>query len=402
MGLWRTFECQSVAMVSLFWILVLTSAAAWGYEVEEWNNQTTWIDPDWQNLTQVQRDERFFSFFNVIRFKNVQCTGTNGLCGTCYSRKECASLSGLASGSCARNWGTCCVIQRTCGSTSNLNCTYFSNPGYPGLYTGSGRCSISITKCNSNICQLRIDLLDFTVGQPDANGNCLDDYLEITGGASSVPRICGENTGQHVYVDFPADNNPIQITVRTNPAVTANRKWNIRINQIECTSPERAPTGCLMYYTGTDGRVNSFNYAAAGRAVGTVWTRELANLNYGVCIRMAPGYCSIEWRQAANDPYSFTVSGDTGGIDPDVLGTDVVAESGAQCTTDFVVIPNPYVGSDPLNTDRFCGNGFVTKTTASKPFVLTVVTNEGDLVGGVAQGNENRGFSLNYRQIPCQ
>ncbi|XP_069702658.1 uncharacterized protein [Periplaneta americana] len=245
-GCWRAFECQSVAMVSLFWILVLTSAAAWGYEVEEWNNQTTWIDPDWQNLTQVQRDERFFSFFNVIRFKNVQCTGTNGLCGTCYSRKECASLSGLASGSCARNWGTCCVIQRTCGSTSNLNCTYFSNPGYPGLYTGNGRCSISITKCNSNICQLRIDLLDFTVGQPDANGNCLDDYLEITGGASSVPRICGENTGQHVYVDFPADNNPIQITVRTNPAVTANRKWNIRINQIECTSPERG--GPLVIY----------------------------------------------------------------------------------------------------------------------------------------------------------
>lgn len=28
---------------------------------------------------------------------------------------------------------------------------------------------------------------------------------------------------------------------------------------------------------------------------------------------MAPGYCSIEWKQDAADPFSFTVSDDTGG-----------------------------------------------------------------------------------------
>jgi hypothetical protein len=50
-----------------------------------------------------------FSFFNVIRFRNNQCTGGNGQIGTCYSRKECTNLGGIASGSCARNWGTCCV-----------------------------------------------------------------------------------------------------------------------------------------------------------------------------------------------------------------------------------------------------------------------------------------------------
>jgi hypothetical protein len=45
--------------------------------------------------------------------------------------------------------------------------------------------------------QLRVDLLDFSVSEPDANGFCINDYLEIAGGASSVPRICGENTNQH-------------------------------------------------------------------------------------------------------------------------------------------------------------------------------------------------------------
>ena len=50
-----------------------------------------------------------FSLFSVIRFKNIQCTGNNGLLGVCYSRKECTNLDGIASGNCARNWGTCCV-----------------------------------------------------------------------------------------------------------------------------------------------------------------------------------------------------------------------------------------------------------------------------------------------------
>lgn len=49
-------------------------------------------------------------------------------------------------------------------------------------------------------------------------------------------------------------------------------------------------------------------------------TRQLAELNYGVCVQMLPGYCSIEWTQSVGDKYSFTVSGDTEALDPTVLG----------------------------------------------------------------------------------
>lgn len=49
-------------------------------------------------------------------------------------------------------------------------------------------------------------------------------------------------------------------------------------------------------------------------------TRQIANTNYGVCVRTAQGYCSILWSQDQNDRYSFTVSGDTGGIAPLLLG----------------------------------------------------------------------------------
>lgn len=44
------------------------------------------------------------------------------------------------------------------------------------------------------------------------------------------------------------------------------------------------------------------------------------------------------------------------------IGTDLVAESGASCTNDFVIIPDPRESGVFVNTDRFCGNGFITKT----------------------------------------
>jgi hypothetical protein len=46
-----------------------------------------------------------------------------------------------------------------------------------------------------------------------------------------------------------------------------------------------------------------------------------------------------------------------------LAGTAAVAESGAVCTTDFIVIPNPSQNSVSLNTDRFCGNALVPTTS---------------------------------------
>ncbi|XP_067004462.1 cubilin isoform X2 [Anabrus simplex] len=317
---------------------------------------------------------KFFPLFSVVRFSNAHCLGNNNLNGTCFTRRECTRYGGLASGTCGNGLGVCCVVQKSCGTTSNVNCTYFVNPGFPGFYTGGSRCTISINKCNNNVCQVRLDFLDFSLAQPDVNGNCLNDFLSVTGGATSVPRICGENTGQHIYVDFDPGSNPIQISIDTNTAFAFNRRWNIKITQIPCCSNELVLTG----------------------------TREMANLNYGVCVRMAPGYCSIEWSQDPNNIYSFTVSGDTEGVG-NLVGTATAADSGANCTGDFIVIPNPSQNGVALDTDRFCGNALVTTTTSSKPFVLTVVTNSSENFGdGVTLPDvANRGFCLQYRQLPC-
>ncbi|KAK6629401.1 hypothetical protein RUM43_003218 [Polyplax serrata] len=299
------------------------------------------------------------------------------------------------------------VLKRTCGQSSNINCTYFSNPEYPAPYKGNGNpCTLSVWKCNKAICQVRLDFIDFNLGEPDAMGRCTDDFLLITGTGSNIKRICGMNTGQHVYLDF-AGEAPIELLIDVNSALATERKWNIKISQVECC--KRAPVGCLMHYTASSGKVKSLNYAPTlSTAVQDPTapgpgTRQLAELNYGVCVQMLPGYCSIEWTQSVGDKYSFTVSGDTEALDPTVLGTAAASVTGEMCLTNFVIIPNPTVDELPSKTDRFCGNGFPTVVSSSKPFVMTVVTNPATSPTEVPETPDvgNRGFSLNYRQLPC-
>jgi hypothetical protein len=87
-------------------------------------------------------------------------------------------------------------------------------------------------------------------------------------------------------------------------------------------------------------------------------------------VEMQPGYCSITWSAAAGDMYGFTVTGDTNmAVGDGTVGTSAGALSDGDCTTDFVVIPNPsYVNSSLMgpNTDRFCGNGFNSVTSKNK------------------------------------
>lgn len=120
----------------------------------------------------------------------------------------------------------------------------------------------------------------------------------MTGGGSSVPRICGENSGQHVYVDFAGDA-PVTVTVATSSSFTFDRRWHLHMQQIGCDSESRAPFGCLQYYMDPSGTISSFNYDSSGsgqsNAMGVQGSRQLNSLSYGACVRTFPGMCSIKW-----------------------------------------------------------------------------------------------------------
>lgn len=111
--------------------------------------------------------------------------------------------------------------------------------------------------------------------------------------------------------------------------------------------------------------MRSFNYGSTANsmanAVGLEGSRQLVNQQYGICVRKWAGQCSITWSQLASDPYSFTLTGDVGAVDPTLLGTAAVQQQ--NCTTDFVVIPNPAQAGVLLPSDRFCGLGLVSTTS---------------------------------------
>ena len=103
-----------------------------------------------------------------------------------------------------------------------------------------------------------------------------------------TPTICGENAGQHskrkdnsrnfylcvckiilnsliiVYVDIGMDTGAtakLEFTFSTT-VTTVSRSWEIKVTQIECSSLARPyDAGCLQYFTGTTGRLTSFNFA---------------------------------------------------------------------------------------------------------------------------------------------
>jgi hypothetical protein len=162
-------------------------------------------------------------------------------------------------------------------------------------------CTYTINKCAPTISQLRIDFLDFSIASPNGDGACVNDVLIVRGGSSTVPRICGYNTAQHVYVNF--GGGAIQIQILTTASFSFNRRWNLQITQIDSSSPYVAPAGCLQYYLDVSGSVMSFNYLPAAsaslNAIGVIGTQQLAGINYGICVRAGSGQCSITWSQVS-------------------------------------------------------------------------------------------------------
>ncbi|UYV68673.1 hypothetical protein LAZ67_6000407 [Cordylochernes scorpioides] len=193
--------------------------------------------------------------FTVVRFPNTNCLAGSSKTGVCFTLAQCRQLRGLASGACAQGFGVCCLIHRRTG-----------------------------------VCQVRLDLEDFVVGRPLA-GTCSGGSMVVRGYNvnARVPRLCGRNSGQHLYVDINDHSGPLQLDLETSG--TGEERWRIRVAQIECSNPARPPSNCLQYFTSPTGGVwESFNYEPRlppGESGG-----YLNGLDYAVCWARGPG-CSL-------------------------------------------------------------------------------------------------------------
>jgi len=365
-----------------------------------------------QDFGKKTRMGKLFSMFSLVNFPNDECTSSDSECGTCMTASECSGLKGYVSGSCAQGFGGCCVLYLdTCGGTISNNRTYIRNPGYSSTYTTAGTCTWTLAKCATNICQMRLDFDVNSVSQPDSKGICNIDYFQGTPARTgrATPKICGENAGQHMYVDAGANSDSSATFALVMTGNTA-RTWKFKVSMVECNSLQKPPAGCLQYHTGTTGTVRSFNYQDS-----TAY-EHLQDQSYNTCIRQEKGYCKIGWKQSDDGPDTFKPGR---GVPTTAAAFTSLNSQGCDTNAqaDFVIIPNGSDGgaynsncAEPAGTampsiDKFCGGQLTCiggSTTPAevisnvRPFSLGVYFNN---VENAA--NNNRGFKLNYRQVAC-
>jgi len=363
------------------------------------------------------KDGRVISLFNVIKFKNDPCpssstlmssgSGSGNRNGTCLTENECSDRSGIAAGGCASGFGVCCVFMiSTCGGIVSENCTYVRNPGFPESITDVRTCKFTIQKCDKGVCSLRLDFETFNIlGPADTietdGGACVDSFqASASATGSRTPVICGENAGQHIYVDIGAgdmDQGALDFTL--DGTMTTGRQFEIKVSQIFCNSPSRPPDGCLQYLTGTDGTLTSFNFASS--------TGHLANQDYNICIRQEKGFCCVQY-QVCQETGSFTLD-----LQQEVAADQVSAED-ELCKTDYVRIEGSTSTCSLIDTsNRYCSQKLADAKDVkadleicdcSPPFSVGIKTDATPdaLVAGMADSTVvPRGVCLNYYQTAC-
>ncbi|EFX70294.1 hypothetical protein DAPPUDRAFT_112776 [Daphnia pulex] len=311
------------------------------------------------------------------------CLTASGDSGICAPGSVCSLFGGRPSGSCSLG-KTCCINAiNTCGATVTLNNTYWQSPSV--AVNAPTICALNI-KLDNNfveqlgkpICQIRLDFVSFTIAQP-TGGTCTDTF-QVGGATTVAPITCGDNSGQHMYLDVPSSDvtsTDVQLMFNfaTGTATPSSRSWNIKISLLPCGADYLAPVDCLQYFTAPTGRVSSFNW----RDVPVSAIRQLNNQNYNICFR-----------------------------------TELIDRQG-YCTYDYLGIGSATDSATGLMGDRFCGeklntarapgfNSSIQLCTKSKPFKVTFVTDgtEAAVVAPalvmVPADTNNVGFCLDYQE----
>jgi len=381
------------------------------------------------------KDAKAFSLFNVVTFQNDACTSTSittnsgARSGQCFTAEECTAKGGTASGGCAMGFGTCCLFtQTTCGGTVENNCTHVQNDGFPTALTGTAQaalpnCNYQINKAQADVCSLRLDFLTFNTqagdfaaatggaaaGTMDSLGACRDTFSVVTNtNGGDTPVVCGQNDGEHMYIDIGPSETATATIGFTFMALAATRSWEIKVTQLECGNPMSPPDGCLQYHTGSAGQLTTFNFA--GNAL------HLADQNYNICIRQEMGMtCTVYTVCAAiagqGLPYSLS--------NLDAAGAAATAKGASdfQCTEDFIEIAgsSEVCGASVL-TNKYCGDVLTTETATAAtlnnpicdctlPFRVGIHTD--GVMDATPAANEDadagflqsRGVCLDYKQI---
>jgi hypothetical protein len=350
-----------------------------------------------------ERKGRMFSLFNVVKFKNSNCQATSSaaLQGSCFTSEECSDKKGIEDGNCAAGFGVCCVIKvSTCAGVVSQNNSFIESAGFPTAITATNTaksCVYTVNKCSTDICQIRLDFVTSVLSQPPvATGLCGTDTLVILpgGGAGlqkAPPTTCGTISGQHMYIDAGQGTTTLAATLTFTITTQGTQSWRIKVSQHECHSTNKAPAGCLQYFTGLTNTATSFNFNnGANDGVTGLLTQTQ---DYKVCFREEAGMCGIQYAPTpvtTGDAYLLT-NGDAN-----------ADQAAAGCVNAGLMIDN-VVPDTPATQNIFCGNMLsiiddsifsTALTSIGRPFQFR-------FYALTAAQNALSGYSLDATQIPC-
>ncbi|KAK3879731.1 hypothetical protein Pcinc_015719 [Petrolisthes cinctipes] len=351
-------------------LMVITEVT--GVQIYEQQQREEVVDLQRQHHQQDDnRDER--RLFNSSGFCNTKNYTNMPEKGVCLSYFSCLAKGGVRKGSCWLGFGTCCVFERTCGQCSNATVTYFTDR-HP-YSTMLDSCGITIHKAY-NVCQLRLDMIKLDLSEPNVEGVCVDQYLQVTGADTQIFTICGSNSGQHLIVPARTSFRPITISIINNndATVNANSRWNIKVEQLSCNSSD----------------------------LGTRGTRHL-QARYSICVKPW-SHCGLSWTPSIDQP-SFTITDiyDSSFPLPGFQYDSLCATNYNNTFTDYLMIPGGSIFTPSSTTgipaSIFCGLKFPPEVRASG-YQVIFITNDQEAVDNDA---DNRGFHLIYQeQTNCE
>ncbi|XP_022228595.2 uncharacterized protein LOC111078297 [Drosophila obscura] len=337
------------------------------------------------------------------------CITTSGVTGTCLSRFKCMRQSGTVNGYCG-TYGVCCETNMQSGSSTRQKRIIIKKPAT----LTSDLTTYTIEAYSVNVQQLRIDFEQFELQQPiltDAMLEC-QDYFEAGGF-----KLCGVNTGQHLYLPFNVAAGIEQVTLTfAVPTSWTGTNWRLIVTQLEgpAASTKRrssaasstftgstntlqdlrnifashhadyellAPAGCQQFYTEPTGTIRSFNYQAM------LGSNYMPDLNYNICIKSVASASMIEY---AFSKFSMAMQiGDAEGYDEFCHAT--VHTTGRQ--EDYLMIPQGILAKNTAyQPTYYCGTNDNLLVYASPPYLMHFSSDELTLDEAMETG-----FSLTYR-----
>jgi hypothetical protein len=148
-----------------------------------------------------------------------------------------------------------------------------------------------------------------------------------------------------VYVELGGDDSDTAKLKFTIGAEAFSRSYELRVSQYLCDSSERPPEGCLQYHTGTEGRIQSFNWAGGNG--------HLQNQLYSICLRQELGFCCVRYQVCAGEIFGIDFAHELavkGALNEEACAKDFIIIEGSSPTCNLNSVTNRYCGTK-LNAD---------------------------------------------------